>query len=388
MSANKPFEKMTDPLKNQTIRVCINGMTENGQIRGPVRYIFELTNKLSNHDELLITLVAGDWQKEVYKPLEEKVEVIYFKTGTGKITRGLFFLLYMPIFLHKKKFDVYHVPDTNPVPAVKGKYKLVGTIHDCAEFVVPKRFSFIQSFFRRQIAKIQATFSDHLITVSGSSKKDILHFLNVPSDKVEVIYNGLTEISPSQRGSRLRPNETLAEPYILYVGVLEREKNVEKLVEAYAQLRENYSESIKLFLVGRKANAFADIAKTIANYNIETEVEVFGYVEDSKLIDFYKNATIFAYLSEYEGFGLPILEAMQYGVPVLTSRTPCLTEISNDSALLADTNITSIKENLNQLLKNKELRKEYVQRGYRNIRNYSWESAAMQTKNVYLKVCK
>ena len=150
------------------LRICVNGMTENNQIRGPVRYIYEIVANMSV-DKFDIFLIAGEWQKDIYGPLENKVKVLYYDINRSKVSRALFFMFYMPWFLNSSKIDLYHIPDTNPLPIFRGETKIISTIHDCAEYVVPHRFSRSQAFFRRVISRVQAKLSDSIITDSQSS---------------------------------------------------------------------------------------------------------------------------------------------------------------------------------------------------------------------------
>ena len=364
-------------------RVCINGMTENEQIRGPVRYIYEIASNMptSNFD---VYLVAGVWQKSIYESLENKVTVIYFDINRSKISRALFCFLYMPFLLSKYEINIYHIPDTNPFPLFKFNTKVISTIHDCAEYIIPHRFSVVQAFYRKVISRIQAKLSDSIITVSESSSNDIMKYHNIAKNKISMIYNGITKLVSEKVESPdcavLSDNDF---SYILYVGVLEKEKNVERLVEAFSILDESVRKNTKLYLVGKKGNAYQDIIDVIEKYSIQNDVVVFGYVDDKELKSLYENALIFAYLSEYEGFGLPILEAMQYGIPVLTSNKSSLKEIAGDAALLSETSVAEIKNNLSLLLVDEQARINFSHKGLSKTKEFSWLKAAEDTELLY-----
>jgi len=366
------------------IRICINGMTENEQIRGPVRYIYEIVSNMPTSD-FDIYLIAGKWQKCVYESLEMKVNVIYFDINQSKLSRALFFIFYMPMVIKIYNIDIYHIPDTNPLPLFRRKAKVISTIHDCAEFVVPGRFSFFQTVFRKIISRFQALFSDCIITVSQSSKDDILKYHAISRTKVHVVYNGITRLPVELNDVPIR-EERKNIPYILYVGVLEKEKNVERLVEAFSQLKEGLKQSVKLYLVGRKGNAYDAICYVINKYSLHDSVEIFGYVEDYELNNLYEHALVFAYLSEYEGFGLPILEAMQYGIPVLTSNKSSLKEVAGDAALLTDTSVKDIKNNLTLLLSDVEMREMYKAKGKCKAQEFCWQKAAIETGLLYKQI--
>lgn len=362
----------------RTVKVCINGMTENEQIRGPVRYIYEIVANMP-HDNYEVVLIAGSWQKDIYRDLESKVSVHYYDINRSKVGRALFFMLYMPWVLNRLRVDVYHIPDTNPLPIMRFGAKIISTIHDCAEYVVPHRFSRFQSLYRRIISAIQAKYSDLIITVSKSSMRDICKYLPVDESKVRVIYNGITSFENNAR----QVKESGSEGYILYVGVLEKEKNVDKLLLAYAALPRALRDGLKVYLVGRKGNDYENIQSVINSHGLQDDVCIHGYVSDNELDGLYRSATVFAYLSEYEGFGLPILEAMQYGIPVLTTNKSSLNEIAGDAALKTDTSVEAIAKSLSRLLSSDELREKYVALGLEKCKKFTWIKAAEETATLY-----
>lgn len=365
------------------INLCVNGMTENNQIRGPVRYIYELVSHLDTA-VFDVFLIAGIWQKEVYGPLESSVHVLYFDINQNKISRALFFAFGMPWILRRHNVDVYHIPDTNPLPLFRAKTKVVSTIHDAAEFVVPYRFTWFQAIYRRVISKIQGHYSDFLITVSETSKSDLAKHLKLNPDAIKVVYQGVTSLTPRTLTDKKRGRDVY-ERYVLYVGVLENAKNVDRLVEGFFRMSPVIRDSTCLYLVGRKGNGYPLIAKLIADFGMSSQIKVFGYVDNEELDKLYRSASVFAYLSEYEGFGLPVLEAMRYGLPVLTSNRSCLPEVAGLGALIVETDIQSISVGLEQLLSNEKLRMDLSAKGLIRAAEFSWEKTARETQEVYLR---
>jgi glycosyltransferase involved in cell wall biosynthesis len=331
-----------------------------------------------------VFLLAGEWQRDIYKDLENKAIVVYVDINSGKVARAVYFIFSVHKLLKKYEIDIYHLPDTNPLPLTRKHFKIVSTIHDCAEFVVPNRFSLIQSFYRRLISRFQAIYSDLIITVSNSSKQDIVRYHGVDESKVKVIYNGVSKFKmkiSENSSSSFVVNKPVK--YILYVGVLEKAKNVELLAKAYAELPENLRSDVSLVFVGRKGNAYKKVAAIVEKECLHSNVVFYGYLSDEQLIDIYKNALIFAYVSEYEGFGLPILESMALGVPVLTSNKSSMKEIAEDAAMLVETNVEDIRGKMNLLITNAELRNEYVVKGFELIKKFDWGEASIKTYNVY-----
>lgn len=367
------------------LKICINGITENSEIRGPVRYIYELAAHMDT-SRFDIVLLAGKWQRSVYGSLEERIDVHYVDVRRSKARRALFFFWSMPKLLRRMRIDVYHIPDTNPLPLSRGGARIVSTIHDSAEYVVPFRFSKFQALYRRVISKIQAHGSDAVITVSESSRRDLVKYLKIAPEVVTVTPLGVTPLADGIRALPMADSVTIHSQYILYVGVLENVKNVDRLVEAYAALAPDLRQKFSLYLVGRKSNAFARISNLIQEHALSEQVRIFGYISEDELHQLYRGASIVAYLSEYEGFGLPILEAMRYGIPVLASNRTSIPEVAGEAALLVETDIASIATGLDTLLRDAALRENLASKGLARAATFQWEKTARETEGVYDQV--
>lgn len=360
-------------------------MTDNSEIRGPVRCIYEIVDRLdiSRFD---VILIAGAWQKDIYRELEARIRILYFDVKRGKWNRAAFFFFSVPSILKEYAIDVYHVPDTKPLPIFARRTKIVSTIHDTAEYVVPLRFGRFSSIYRKIVERMQCIRSDRIITVSHSSKSDLVKYLGVPPSRIEVIHNGTTALGPAAENSNeieIARKDTLS---ILFVGVLETGKNVERLVAAFGNLPAKVRDKSHLYLVGRKANAYPEICKAIASFHVQSQVDVLGYVDDQTLASLYRTASIFAYVSEYEGFGLPVLEAMHRGLPVLTSNRSSLPEIAGSAALLVETDVASISKGLERLIEDETLRIDLSRRGRIRAAEFDWAKTARKTEQVYLQV--
>ena len=248
---------------------------------------------------------------------------------------------------------------------------------------MPIRFSAIQSFYRRLISHIQAKYSDLIITVSNSSKSDIIKYHSIENEKIKVVYNGVSVIRERDSGDGSDIGISKPNKYILYVGVIEKVKNVELLVKAYAKLPNNVKSDVSLVLVGRKGNAYKDVQAIVDSEGLQSDVIIYGYLNDNQLANMYKDALLFVYVSEYEGFGLPILESMALGVPVLTSNKSSMKEIAGNAAILAETNVDDIKNKMQLLLGNEKMREEYKNRGFKLIDKFEWKKASKETCDIY-----
>jgi glycosyltransferase involved in cell wall biosynthesis len=173
--------------------------------------------------------------------------------------------------------------------------------------------------------------------------------------------------------------------YLLFVGTLEPRKNLTTLLHAYAMLRaESCAADVKLVVAGRTGWLYAEIFDTVKRLGLEKEVIFTGFVDDADLPDLYRGAQVFVYPSLYEGFGLPILEAMASGIPVLTSDLASMPEVAGDAAVLVDPrDPKAIAEGIVRILAEGRLRDALIQKGLSRARHYTWESVAQQTLELY-----
>ncbi len=240
---------------------------------------------------------------------------------------------------------------------------IVSTIHDLSFLENPKWFSKSYYLLYRFLTPIIARKAKKIITVSHFSKKEIIQKLKISENKISVIYNAVSD-------KMIQKTEHQKEKIILSVSSIDPRKNFSRLIEAFKNLD---NSTYKLIIVGAKNNIFGknDFLKKSPN------VEFTGYINDNKLIELYNKASMFIYPSFYEGFGIPNLEAMSNGCPVITSDIPPHREICKNSALYFDPYSTKkLKETINQLITNEELIKEMVVKGYERANFFSWNKSA------------
>jgi glycosyltransferase involved in cell wall biosynthesis len=174
--------------------------------------------------------------------------------------------------------------------------------------------------------------------------------------------------------------------YILFVGTLQPRKNIEKLIEAFASVVKKHPK-LSLVIVGKHGWLYEDILKAPKKFDIEEKVKFISFVPDDDLAYFYKHAVCYVLASLYEGFGLPVLEAMAYDCPVITSNVSSLPEAGGDAALYVDPkNIEDITEKILMLVENESLRRDLIEKGKKQIKKFSWEKCAKETLEVLTTV--
>ena len=265
----------------------------------------------------------------------------------------------------------------------------ITTIHDAIPYVYPETSTKLDWLIFRLWLPLTVRRLDAIITVSMKSKEDIVRFLPIDEEKVTVIplaagdaYHPL----PEEQVAAALEKYKIHKPYILYVGSLESRKNLPRLLEAYAQLR-HWSEQWVLVIVGARRWKFAPIFETVQRFGLEPYVLFTGFVEEEDLPALYNGADLFVFPSLYEGFGLPVLEAMACGAPVVTSSTSSLPEVAGDAALLVDPyDIEEIAAAMRRVLEDEALGAELRAKGLARAKEFSWERTAGETIAIYEKV--
>ncbi|WP_338084213.1 glycosyltransferase family 1 protein [Dickeya fangzhongdai] len=261
--------------------------------------------------------------------------------------------------------------------------KQIVTIHDTVPFDHPewlnKKFVAWYQFMQPRLAKKV----EHIITISEFSKERIMHHLRVPESKVSVIYNGVDVLQPDADGSAAEKSAPEVDgDYLLSVGSLEPRKNIPRLIKAFLRFRQESGSDIRLVIVGKKgvSRVFGDDG---AEALVDSDAVIFtGHVSDDALVSLYQHARGFCYPSMYEGFGLPPLEAMCYGLPVLTSNTTSMKELCEQRAILVDPlSVESIAEGIHQLVTGQGPA-GMQEKGAAFARSLTWKQCASETLRV------
>ena len=304
----------------------------------------------------------------------------------------------LPPFLKAKQIDLYHGVCNFELP-VRKVCPYVITIHDLIPLffpkLVPKKHLILFRILMRRVAQI----ADKIITDSNSSKKDILDRLGVPEEKVQVIYLAhhpvYRPIPDRNKIESILAKYHLNGKYLLFTGVLEPKKNLLRLIEAFHLLKTqiNPLKDLKLVLVGGTgwgyAGAGENLSRLIEQRELKEEVIFTGYVPDEDLPYLYNGAELFVFPSLYEGFGLPVLEAMACGTPVVTSKVSSLPEIVGEAGKLVDPyDPWNIAEGISEVLTNQTLRQSMIEKGLQRASLFSWQQTAAETLAVYRSITK
>jgi glycosyltransferase involved in cell wall biosynthesis len=224
--------------------------------------------------------------------------------------------------------------------------------------------------------------ADKVITVSNHTANDLLKEMSYAEGKIFPVSLGVSNLKPAAKLSSLE-SIGVDRPYFLFVGTLEPRKNLVGLIEAYSKLPIDVRSSALLVIVGGKGWGGIDISAIASTFGVQDSIQVLGYVTDAQLATLYTYAIFLAMPSFYEGFGLPLLEAMSRGTPVLTSNCASMPEVAGDAGLLVDPyDVSSISKALSVMLTDKTLIKGFRDKSIVNAQRFSWDLVTQKTLNV------
>jgi len=283
--------------------------------------------------------------------------------------------------------DVLFVP-AHVLPLVHPRSSVV-TVHDLGYLYYPGAHPLLDRLYLDFSTRYNARAASRVIAVSQATKDDLVQHCGIEPDKTTVVYSGWDEtmqpVEDKATIEKVKAGYGIGGDYVLYVGTLQPRKNLGRLLEAYAIVRKQAKrgEAPCLVIAGRKGWLYEHITLQVERLGLETEVIFPGYVPQDDLPALLSGARLFVFPSLYEGFGLPVLEAMACGTPVLCSNVSSLPEVAGDAALLVDPlDVKSIAEAMHRLLQEEGLRAQLVERGYRQVRQFSWDRCARETLAV------
>lgn len=294
----------------------------------------------------------------------------------------------LPREIKRHHIDVLHSPHYT-MPFQPGCKSIV-TFCDMIFVLFPHMHNHVRRIFFQRMMRRSAERADMLIAISESTRGDVLRYKHLPPERVISIPLAASDAFRRMPASEsqvacARYNLTPGR-FILYVGVLEPRKNVPLLMEAYARIAAEYPD-VPLVIAGKKGWMYEEIFRQVTLLGITERVRFLGYVPEDDLIGLYNAARVFVYPSRYEGFGLPVLEAMQCGVPVITCNVSSLPEVAGDAALLVEPDdVVGLADSLGRVMDNDSLAHNLSARGIERARQFSWQRCAHETLLVYQSV--
>lgn len=282
--------------------------------------------------------------------------------------------------------DLLFIP-AHTLPLVRrARVKTVVTIHDLGSEFLPEHHQFPQKLYLNWSTKFAAKYADALIAVSEATKKVLIKRLKTDPKKISVIYEGIDKEFFYPRGeeeqSKVRSHFGLTKPFLFFVGTVQPRKNLKFLIEAFAESRlDNYD----LVIAGKPGWLYEEIYQAPKQFGIDERVKFIGYADSQLLPGLYSAASAFVYPSLYEGFGLPLLEALACGTPIVAANNSSIPEVVGDAGLLFKSNDKkAFISKLKQILKTDMVSKEKREA---QLRKFDWDKTAQETIKLFEKVC-
>ncbi len=366
-------------------KIVIDTLSLLSPLTGIGKYTYEVSNILKDNSNIDIDYFYGYYSKELIEPTTHQG----VKNLKSLISRFPFIkkmarkALFISSRIFATNYDLYWQPNFIPNRGIKAK-KIITTIHDFSfliyrDFHSKEKLSYFDNNFLTNIYR-----SSMIITGSNYTKQEILDRLNFKEEKIRVIYHGIDHnLFKIYRDTQL--DFRLPNKFILSVGSIEPRKNLIGLLKAYSLLDKSIKDEYKLILVGFKGWENSEIMELIEKNS--KYIEYLGFITNRDLAKVYNLATCFIYPSFYEGFGLPVAEAMACGTPVISSNSSSLLEVGGDAVLYCNPySIKDIKEKIERLILEQSLREKLIEKGLEQAKIFSWERSAKEHLELFKEV--
>lgn len=376
------------------MKILVNAIPVAGLQTGISRYVRHLYQEMGKIPGTEINYFDG---KRVFKKMPEQADPLKWAKETAAIWKLPDIIVFAIRALHwlkfelnlrqvckKHQFDIYH--ETGFVPAAMSIIPMVYTIHDLSlithKHTHPRERVWFNDFFQQK----RLPYATHIVTVSKFIHDQIIDIMNISPSKISVIPEAAaSHFYPRslEKIQNLRNKLSLPNNYLLFVGSLEPRKNLPLFIKAL----QHCQVSLPLVIAGWEGWGDKDWLKSIAGSNLENRIIITGYVDDETLACLYSGASAFVYPSLYEGFGLPILEAMACGCPVICSNAASMPEVAGDAAIqINPMNADDLAKAIDRIATDDVLRRSLIEKGFSRANQFAWRKAAESTYAVFNKI--
>lgn len=329
------------------------------------------------------------WPGDEFKNLDPTVDEVFNSIERSK--DKFWEEVHIPMSVEQEKIDIYHVPQNGiGLPAKKGCLNVV-TVHDLIPYIYPETVGkgYLKIFLSEMPRIVEQ--SDLIITVSEHSKRDIQRIFQVPEERIAVTYEApesvYRAIDKGEARKYVQEKYGIDSRYVLYIGGFSPRKNVRGLINAFYEIQHSIPQDVKLVLVGKEARDFDETTMLVEALRLQDRVVFTGFAPVLELPYLYAGADLFVYPSFYEGFGLPPLEAMACGTPVITSNNSSIPEVTGEAALLINPHdMYDLAGAMEKVLNNPEVGAEMRTAGLKQAENFTWKKCAEETLAAYQKL--
>lgn len=285
--------------------------------------------------------------------------------------------------LYRERLDLYHAPSTSIPLSYRGRSVI--TVHDLAIYRYPRLFPSGQFVSTKLVVPRSIRRAKKIIAVSEATKRDLKQLFHVADKKIRVVYEGFVRERPGKPIVDVRSKYGIGEKYVFFIGTIEPRKNLPNLIKGFCSVANIPAmKKVELVLAGAPGWKYGQVIKAIRDAKLGHRIRYIGYVPHDDKMHLIEHATAFAFPSLYEGFGLPVLEAMSLGAPVITSRVSSLPEIAGTAALFVNPQkYKEIGQAIVKLVSSANLRRRLSEEGKRRAAMFTWDGAARETMQVY-----
>ena len=346
--------------------------------------------------QMIKELYAMDQENEYYlfAPTEVALPVAendhwHLINYGGKRGSTLRYMTEVPKILKKEGIRVF-VGTRHYLPPFHPEIRYIGVVHDLIPLYMPELFTFFHRLRFRMFTRLCARKADHIVAGSKATAADVVKYMHVPEEKITVLYYGAD--------ARFRPERDEAgihaamekyhikTPYVLCLSTVEPRKNMLRTIQAFEALTKEELQEAQLVIVGGSGWNNGEIYDYVKQHRMEEKVLFTGYASDEEIRHIYANAGVFVYASLCEGFGIPIVEAMQSGTPVITSNLSSMPEVAGDACRLVDPySVEEIKEAMKEILEDEALQQQMRTRGLKQAAAFSWKRCAAGLHDIILE---
>ncbi|RLC50643.1 MAG: hypothetical protein DRH79_07315 [Candidatus Cloacimonadota bacterium] len=369
------------------MKIAINALGPSKVKAGIGNYLANLITELSIIDkENRYIIFASSQNMHFYGNKNRNFKIIDIGFwAKNKLLRILWEQLILPFNIIDFKADILFSPGF-VCPLYKTS-KNVTVIHDMTFFSHPYVHTFFKRIYFPFMIKQAVKKSEKIIAVSNNTRKEIIKYTHIAKEKIAVTLLAANKFSVAEIADEkkfLKEKYGIDSDYLLFVGMIEPRKNIRLIIDSFNKIED---DNLKLVIVGQKGWMTEELFERIGADDLERRVIFTGFVPDEELSVFYKNARVFLYPSLYEGFGIPVLEAMSEGCPVITSNISSLPEVAGDAAILINPeNSDELSDAINKISNNSKYREELIEKGFDNVKKFSWEKTAEQTLSIFEEV--
>jgi glycosyltransferase involved in cell wall biosynthesis len=355
------------------MRVGIDVRSSRGRKTGIGFYVHNLVDGLQEHGGLQVSLYGLKGDSDLNTP-----QRMFWENFT------------LPSEIRKNELDIFHFPGFAGA-MTKGKYKKVTTVHDLIGMIYPENLGKASRFYWQKWLPACVRNSDMTIAISEKTRSDMVRLLGIPEEKIKVIYEAAAEnFVPVKDGAefeRVRERYSLPGNFMLNVGTVEPRKNLPLLLEAFSGYLDRSGSELELVISGKKDWGYDRVIAKIEELGLGSKVKFTDYVEDRDMAALYSLAKFFVFPSLYEGFGLPVLEAMACGRPVICSNSSSLPEVAGEAAVLVDpSDVKEMERAIERFDIDARAREDFSSRAALQAAKFSWKKTADKTVDAYKEV--